>query len=113
MLIQHMTISCPSPSWAGFVQVRQSENRDWTTTEKICPQDVTRLSRVISTCKDYPISQIKSTQRKERIINKKISTISNDLIIVTSSLTKDMTGTEDSHQATAIPTLFKTTDVLI
>ncbi len=42
-----------------------------------------------------------------------MSTISNDLIIVTSSLTKDMTETEDLHQATAIPTLFKTTDVLI
>ncbi len=33
---------------------------------------------------------------------KKMSTISNDIIILTSSLTKDMTGKEDSHQGTAV-----------
>ncbi len=44
---------------------------------------------------------------------KELSTIANDVIIVTSSLTKDMTGKEDSHRGPAIRALCKITDVLI
>jgi hypothetical protein len=36
-----------------------------------------------------------------------MSTISNNVIIVISNLTKDMTRKEDSHQETTTQTLFK------
>ena len=42
---------------------------------------------------------------------KEMSTVANDVIIVTSSLTKDMTGKEDSHRGPAIRALCKITDV--
>ena len=40
-----------------------------------------------------------------------MSTVANDVIIVTSSLTRDMTGKEDSHRGPAIRALCKITDV--
>ena len=42
---------------------------------------------------------------------KEMANISEDVIIVTSSLTKDMTGKEDMYRASAIRTLCKITDV--
>lgn len=42
---------------------------------------------------------------------KEMSTVANDVIIVTSSLTRDMTGKEDSHRGPAIRALCKITDV--
>jgi coatomer subunit gamma len=42
---------------------------------------------------------------------KEMSTVASDGIIVTSSLTKDMTGKEDSHRGVAIRALCKITDV--
>ncbi len=42
---------------------------------------------------------------------KEMSTVSNDVIIVTASLTRDMTGKEDSHRGPAIRALCKITDV--
>lgn len=44
---------------------------------------------------------------------KEMSTVANDVIIVTSSLTRDMTGKEDSHRGPAIRALCKITDVRI
>mgnify|MGYP000908376397 CR=1 FL=1 len=44
---------------------------------------------------------------------KEMSTVANDVIIVTSSLTRDMTGKEDSHRGPAIRALCKITDVCI
>lgn len=44
---------------------------------------------------------------------KELSTIAEDLIIVTSSLTKDMTGKEDLYRAAAIRALCSITDVSI
>ncbi len=44
---------------------------------------------------------------------KEMSSVSNDVIIVTSSLTRDMTGKEDSHRGPAIRALCKITDVEI
>ncbi|CAF0951751.1 unnamed protein product [Adineta steineri] len=41
---------------------------------------------------------------------KEMSTVANDVIIVTSSLTRDMTGKEDSHRGPAIRALCKITD---
>ncbi|CAF3506659.1 unnamed protein product [Rotaria socialis] len=41
---------------------------------------------------------------------KEMSTVANDVIIVTSSLTRDMTGKEDSHRGPAIQALCKITD---
>lgn len=42
---------------------------------------------------------------------KELSIMADDVIIVTSSLTKDMTGKEDAYRAAAIRTLVKITDV--
>jgi coatomer protein complex subunit gamma len=42
---------------------------------------------------------------------KEMSTVANDVIIVTSSLTRDMTGKEDSFRGPAIRALCKITDV--
>ena len=42
---------------------------------------------------------------------KEMSTVANDVIIVTSSLTRDMTGKEDTHRGPAIRALCKITDV--
>lgn len=42
---------------------------------------------------------------------KEMSKIANDVIIVTSSLTKDMTGKEDQFRASAIKALCTITDV--
>ena len=42
---------------------------------------------------------------------KEMSTVSNDVIIVTASLTRDMTGKEDSHRGPPIRALCKITDV--
>lgn len=44
---------------------------------------------------------------------KELSAIAEDLIIVTSSLTKDMTGKEDLYRAAAIRALCSITDVSI
>ena len=44
---------------------------------------------------------------------KDMSTMANDVIIVTASLTRDMTGKEDSHRGPAIRALCKITDVRI
>ncbi|CAF5117412.1 unnamed protein product, partial [Rotaria sp. Silwood1] len=44
---------------------------------------------------------------------KEMSTVTNDVIIVTSSLTRDMTGKEDSHRGPAMRALCKITDVCI
>ncbi len=44
---------------------------------------------------------------------KEMSIVANDVIIVPSSLTKDMTGKEDSHWGPAIRALYKITDALI
>ena len=44
---------------------------------------------------------------------KEMSTVANDVIIVTSSLTRDMTGKEDSHRGPAIRALCKITDVRV
>ena len=41
---------------------------------------------------------------------KSLSTIADDVIIVTSSLTKDMTGKEDAYRASAIRALCAITD---
>ena len=41
---------------------------------------------------------------------KEMFTVASDVIIVTSSLTKDMTGKEDSHRGPAIRALCKITD---
>ena len=43
---------------------------------------------------------------------KDLSTIAEDVIIVTSSLTKDMTGKEDTYRAPAIRALTAITDVI-
>ncbi len=42
---------------------------------------------------------------------KDLSTVADDVIIVTSSLTKDMTGKEDTYRAPAIRALTAITDV--
>jgi hypothetical protein len=42
---------------------------------------------------------------------KEMSSVASDVIIVTSSLTKDMTGKEDSHREPAIRALCQITDV--
>ena len=42
---------------------------------------------------------------------KEMSAVASDVIIVTSSLTRDMTGKEDSHRGPAIRALCKITDV--
>ena len=42
---------------------------------------------------------------------KEMATIANDVIIVTSSLTKDMTGKEDLYRGPAIRALCRITDV--
>lgn len=44
---------------------------------------------------------------------KEMATIANDVIIVTSSLTRDMTGKEDLYRGPAIRALCKITDVRI
>lgn len=44
---------------------------------------------------------------------KELSTVAEDVIIVTSSLTKDMTGREDVYRAAAIRALCSITDVII
>jgi len=43
---------------------------------------------------------------------KEMSTVANDVIIVTSSLTRDMTGKEDSHHGSIMRALCKITNVL-
>lgn len=43
---------------------------------------------------------------------KELSTLAEDVIIVTSSLTKDMTGREDLYRAAAIRALCSITDVI-
>lgn len=45
------------------------------------------------------------------LVIKELSSMADDVIIVTSSLTKDMTGKEDLYRAAAIRTLCKITDV--
>lgn len=47
------------------------------------------------------------------LVIKEMATIAEDVIIVTSSLTKDMTGKEDQFRGPAIRALCKITDVCI
>ncbi len=44
---------------------------------------------------------------------KEMSTVANDVTIVTSSLTRDMTGKEDSHHGSVMRALCKITNVFI
>ena len=55
--------------------------------------------------KDYTLRRLVYVAIKE------MSKIANDVIIVTSSLTKDMTGKEDEFRASAIKALCTITDV--
>lgn len=70
---------------------RQSQNRFWD----------------LNMCLLFQVT----LRRMVYLVIKEMSTIAEDVIIVTSSLTKDMTGKEDQFRGPAIRALCKITDV--